>query len=172
MADRIAVMRDGLIEQVASPHDIFASPANLFVAGFIGTPQMNLLPASLVERTADGVNFDIAGQKVLLPIDGATSTLRAGYRATLGVRPRAFDLTGEPGADTLTATVDIVEPMGAETLLHLLIGDQELRVVVDRRQKPTIGQPAHLRCRASQLHLFGTDGQRIDLAPVARILSA
>lgn len=167
MADRIAVMRDGLIEQVASPHEIFARPANLFVAGFIGTPQMNLLPAALVERTADGVNFTIAGQKVLLPIDGATSALRAGYRATLGMRPRAFDPVGEPAADTLTAKVDIIEPMGAETLLHLLIGDQELRVVVDRRQKPAVGQSIHLRCRPSQLHLFSADGRRVDLAPTA-----
>lgn len=164
MADRIAVMRDGLIEQVASPHEIFAQPANLFVAGFIGTPQMNLLPASLIERTAEGVNFEIAGQKVLLPIDGATSALRAGYQATLGIRPRAFDLVSEPGDATLTAKVDIIEPMGAETLLHLLIGDQELRVVVDRRQRPAVGQSVHLRCRPSQLHLFSNDGQRIDLA--------
>ena len=163
MADRIAVMRDGLIEQVASPHEIFARPANLFVAGFIGTPQMNLLTASLIERTAEGVNFDIAGQKVLLPIDGATSMLRAGYRATLGIRPRAFDLASEPGDSTLTAKVDIIEPMGAETLLHLLIGEQELRVVVDRRQKPETGRSVHLRCRPSQLHLFGDDGRRIDL---------
>ena len=164
MADRIAVMRDGLIEQVASPHEIFARPANLFVAGFIGTPQMNLLPATLVERTADGVKFQIAGQKVVLPIDGATSALRAGYRATLGARPRAFDLVDQPAVDTLTAEVDIIEPMGAETLLHLLIDDQELRVVVDRRQKPAAGQSVHLRCRPSQLHLFDTDGHRIDLA--------
>ena len=167
MADRIAVMRDGRIEQVASPHEIFARPANLFVAGFIGTPQMNLLPATFIQRTADGVNFEIAGQKVLLPIDGATSALRAGYRATLGIRPRAFDLVGEPGRDTLTATVDIIEPMGAETLLHLLVGDRELRVVVDRLRKPALREEVHLRCRPSQLHLFGDDGQRIDLAPVA-----
>ncbi len=172
MADRIAVMRDGLIEQVASPHEIFAAPANLFVAGFIGTPQMNLLPASLIERTAEGVNFEIAGQKVLLPIDGATSALRAGYRATLGIRPRAFDLAGEPGNDTLTAKVDIIEPMGAETLLHLLLDDQDLRVVIDRRQRPAVGQSIHLRCRPSQLHLFSNDGHRIDLAAGANAAMA
>jgi ABC-type sugar transport system ATPase subunit len=164
MADRIAVMRDGLIEQAASPHEIFARPANLFVAGFIGTPQMNLAPATLVERTSEGVNFEIAGQKVLLPIDGATSALRAGYQATLGVRPRAFELASEPGDDTLAAKVDIIEPMGAETLLHLLAGEQELRVVVDRKQRPSLGRSIHLRCRPTQLHLFDGDGQRIDLA--------
>jgi len=167
MADRIAVMRDGLIEQVASPHEIFAKPANLFVAGFIGTPQMNLVPASLTERTAEGINFEIAGQKVRLPINGATSTLHAGYRATLGVRPRAFELMAEASDETLSAKVDIVEPMGAENLLHLLIGNLDLRVVVDRQRKPAAGEQVHLRCRASQLHLFSVDGQRIRLAAAA-----
>jgi ABC-type sugar transport system ATPase subunit len=167
MADRIAVMRDGLIEQVASPHEIFARPANLFVAGFIGTPQMNLMPATLIERTADGINFQIAGQKVQLPIDGATSTLRAGYQATLGLRPRAFDLASETAGDTITATVDIIEPMGAETLLHLALAGQELRVVVDRRRKPRAGDVVHLRCRSSQLHLFDAEGRRLALTTKA-----
>ncbi len=161
MADRIAVMRDGRIEQVASPHEIFAQPANLFVAGFIGTPQMNLVPTMLVERTSDGVRFAIDGQKVTLPINGATSKLRAGADVTLGIRPRAFDLVDQSAADTLDASVDIVEPMGAETLLHLMMGKQALRVVVDRHLKPAIGETVHLRCRPNQLHLFGDDEQRI-----------
>ena len=167
MADRIAVMRDGLIEQVASPHEVFASPSNLFVAGFIGTPQMNLVPATLVERAADGVRFEIAGQKAILPIDGATSALHPGYKATFGVRPRAFDLVSEASDHTLTAKVDIIEPMGAETLLHLLVDDQELRVVVDRRRKPSVGQLVHLRCRPNQIHLFSADGRRLALTSIA-----
>jgi len=172
MADRIAVMRDGLIEQVASPHEIFARPANLFVAGFIGTPQMNLLPAKLIERTAEGVNFSIGAQKVLLPIDGATTSLRAGDQATLGLRPRAFDWVTEQARDTISAAVDIIEPMGAETLLHLALDDHHLRVVVDRGRKPAIGDTLHLRCRPNQLHLFGTDGRRINLSAKADAVSA
>ncbi|MGI9493285.1 MAG: ABC transporter ATP-binding protein [Geminicoccaceae bacterium] len=161
MADRIAVMRDGRIEQVASPHQIFAKPANLFVAGFIGTPQMNLVPASLVERTSDGIRFAFGDQRATLPVDGATSDLRAGAKLTLGIRPRAFDLVDQTASDTFSANVDIVEPMGAETLLHLVTGDLTLRVVVDRRMKPEIGQLVHLRCRPHQLHVFGVDEQRI-----------
>jgi ABC-type sugar transport system ATPase subunit len=171
MADRIAVMRDGLIEQVASPHEIFARPANLFVAGFIGTPQMNLLPANLIERTAEGINFEIGTQKVLLPIDGATGSLRAGDQATIGLRPRAFEPVQEASSDTLSASVDIIEPMGAETLLHLTLGDQELRVVVDRTLRPPIGDTLHLRCRPSQLHLFGKNGQRINLSAKSETVS-
>ena len=172
MADRIAVMRDGFIEQVASPHEIFARPANLFVAGFIGTPQMNLLPAELIERTAEGLKFAIGAQKVLLPIDGATASLHAGDQATLGLRPRAFDWVSEAAVETLSASVDIIEPMGAETLLHLRLDDQELRVVVDRSRRPAIGDNLHLRCRPSQLHLFDADGQRINLSAKAKTGSA
>jgi len=172
MADRIAVMRDGRIEQVASPHEIFAKPANLFVAGFIGTPQMNLVPAKLVERASNGVRFTFDQQKVTMPIDGATSTLRAGDEVTLGIRPRAFDLASEPADDTLDASIDIIEPMGAETLLHLVTGSQMLRVVVDRRLRPAIGDKVHLRCRSNQLHLFGQDEQRIEHLPSAATKSA
>ena len=161
MADRIAVMRDGRIEQVASPHQIFAEPANLFVAGFIGTPQMNLVPADLLERTTDGIRFAFGNQKATLPINGATSDLRAGAKVTLGIRPRAVDLVDQAAPDTFSARVDIIEPMGAETLLHLVTGNQALRVVVNRRMKPATGEMVHLRCRQNQLHVFGADEQRI-----------
>ncbi len=166
MADRIAVMRDGRIEQVASPHEIFARPANLFVAGFIGTPQMNLLPVKLVDRTTDGVRFALGEATVILPVNGATSALRPSAALTIGVRPRAFDLAAQPAPDTIAARVDIIEPMGAETLLHLLAGEHELRVVVDRRTRPAIGSTVHLRCKPNQLHLFGADEQRLDLRTV------
>ncbi|MGI9437661.1 MAG: ABC transporter ATP-binding protein, partial [Geminicoccaceae bacterium] len=103
MADRIAVMRDGRIEQVATPHEIFTRPTNLFVAGFIGTPQMNLIQATLIERTSDGIRFVVGNQRAILPIDGATSALRAGATVILGIRPRAFDLAEQSAADTLSA---------------------------------------------------------------------
>jgi len=165
MADRIAVMRDGRIEQVASPHQIFARPANLFVASFIGTPQMNLVPANLLDRTSDGIRFAFGDQKPTLPINGANSDLRAGTEVTLGIRPRAFELVDQAAPDTFSANVDIVEPMGAETLLHLVAGGLTVRVVVDRRTKPEIGQMVHLRCRPNQLHVFDANEQSICHSP-------
>ena len=167
MADRIAVMRDGGIEQVASPHDIFARPANLFVAGFIGTPQMNLIEATVVGQGPDGLEVTIDDQRLVLPVIGSDGDLASGASVTIGVRPRAFELASEPGPDSLTGLVDIIEPMGAETLLHLMVGARDLRVVVDRRVRPTAGQQIHLRCRARQLHVFGTDEKRIEVAPLA-----
>ena len=161
MADRIAVMRDGAIEQVASPHDIFAKPNNLFVAGFIGTPQMNLIEAELTEFAAGKARFRIAGQSVLLDVDPAVSNLAPGSSVTLGVRPRAFEVVPRAGQDTFSAEVDLVEPMGAETLVHLLESGHEFRVVVDRKMRFERGENVHLRGLPGQTHVFKQDGERV-----------
>ena len=96
IADRIAVMRDGIIEQVASPHDIFAKPANVFVAGFIGTPQMNLIEANVIDADEDTATVDMLGQEVALPLHAEVSlqgdrraAQRAGHRGRAPARPRA-----------------------------------------------------------------------------------
>src|SRR3954453_9585507 len=96
LLSRIAVMRDGRIEQIASPHEIFAKPANLFVASFIGTPQMNLMQARYDGRGGVLGGFKVHEQDLPLPLDGAAEGLREGVPLTLGSRPRAFVLAGEP----------------------------------------------------------------------------
>jgi multiple sugar transport system ATP-binding protein len=161
MADRIAVMRDGVIEQVASPHGIFQEPANLFVAGFIGTPSMNFVPATLIGPDHVGTRFRTGTQEVTLPADPATAELAPGTDLTIGIRPRSFELVPEPARDTLEATVDLIEPMGAETLLHLMEDGQDLRAVVPRRIRASHGERVHVRCRPGQVHVFDAEGRRI-----------
>jgi ABC-type sugar transport system ATPase subunit len=170
MADRIAVMRDGLIEQCATPHQIFARPANLFVAGFIGTPQMNLIPAILDgpaecgvrHADADGtMRFRIDSESMLLRVDPAVGRLAPGTSVTLGIRPRSVELVGEPQPDSLSADVDLVEPMGAETLLHVVGPGRELRIVVDQHASARVGERVHLRFKPGQTHVFGNDEQRV-----------
>jgi multiple sugar transport system ATP-binding protein len=161
MADRIAVMRDGRIEQIASPHEIFAKPANLFVASFIGTPQMNLMQARYAGREGVLARFRVDEQELRLPLNGAAEGLREGAAMTLGIRPRAFDLAGEPEPDTITADADLIEPMGAETLVHAVERGRDIRVVVNRRQRVSPGDRLHLRAKLGQVHLFGEDGRRI-----------
>jgi multiple sugar transport system ATP-binding protein len=163
MADRIAVMRAGRIEQIASPHAIFARPANLFVAGFIGTPQMNLIEAVVDRVSAREIRFKSGGQEVSLALAGADLHLGAGDRVTLGIRPRAFELVSGAEAGTIAARVDMVEPMGAETLLHLLADGRDLRAVVDHRQRVAVGATVHARLRLSQTHMFDHEGQRLAL---------
>jgi ABC-type sugar transport system ATPase subunit len=161
MADRIAVMRDGIIEQVATPADIFAKPANLFVAGFIGTPAMNLVAAQYAGAEGGRLRFRIGERTVAIPADPAVQRLPAGSPVTLGVRPRNVDLVAEAGEDTLPARVDLIEPMGAETLLHVMDGERDLRVVVDHRQTVKPGAHVQLRFRPGQVHVFDTTEKRV-----------
>jgi multiple sugar transport system ATP-binding protein len=163
MADRIAVMRSGVIEQVATPHGIFARPANLFVAGFIGTPQMNLIPAELEGLGDDGrVRFMVdGGQRIALVVDPGVRRLAAGTRVTLGIRPRNLDVVHEPVGDGLSSIVDIVEPMGAETLAHLSDGRHDIRVVTNWRVPLAEGEKLHVRFQPGQTHVFDPQGKAV-----------
>ena len=163
MADRIAVMRLGKIEQVDTPHNVFQKPSNVFVAGFIGTPQMNLLPAAFGgmkdESTAE-FNLD-SGQQINIEVDPKVSTLSDGDSVTLGIRPRNISLTSEPTEDGLSSVIDIVEPMGAETLAHLKTGDLELRLVADWKTPLAEGDTVHARFQPGATHVFGADEQAV-----------
>lgn len=162
MADRIAVMRDGRIEQIATPHDIFAHPKNVFVAGFIGTPQMNLLEGQLLHQNGRA-HFAMAGQEISLDLPSDAHDLQQGQSYTVGIRPRGLEPQSEAGPDSFAATVDLVEPMGAETLLHLQAGSQDIRVVLGRDKVVREGERLHLALALDKLHLFGQDGGRIEL---------
>ncbi len=170
IGDRIAVMRDGLIEQVASPHDIFASPANIFVAGFIGTPQMNLIAGRDLKPGDGGMRLNLCNQDITLPLaisaamaSEAVASAVGNGGITVGIRPRSFDLASESAGDTLSGQIDLIEPMGAETLLHLKTQAEELRVVTDRRTALAYGDHLHVRPRAGQIHLFDARGERISV---------
>jgi multiple sugar transport system ATP-binding protein len=164
MADRIAVMHAGRIEQIASPHAIFARPANLFVAGFIGTPQMNLIEATVDSVSPKEIRFRSGNQAVSLRLPATDGRLAAGERVTLGIRPRAFELVPDGDPTTLAARVDMVEPMGAETLLHLLADGRDLRAVIDHRERVAVGATVHARLRPAQTHIFDHQGRRLALA--------
>lgn len=161
MADRIAVMRDGRIEQVDTPHNVFQNPANLFVAGFIGTPQMNLLPATLTGTDGSGTaSFAIeGGQKMTITVDPRITELAPGARVTLGIRPRNLEISHEPIEGGISTQIDIVEPMGAETLAHLNDGHHDLRLVTDWRVPLAEGDRVHTRFPPGATHVFTEDEQ-------------
>ncbi|MDJ0628735.1 MAG: ABC transporter ATP-binding protein [Rhodobacter sp.] len=161
MADRIAVMRDGRIEQVDTPHNVFTSPTNLFVAGFIGTPQMNLLPATLTGSDGGGkAEFTIdGGQSMTIEIDPRIGELQPGARVTLGIRPRNLEISSDPAEDGISTKIDIVEPMGAETLAHLSDGRHDLRLVTDWRVPLTEGAQVHTRFPPGATHIFTENEQ-------------
>jgi len=161
MADRIAIMRDGRIEQVGSPHEVFARPANVFVASFIGTPQMNLIDAEF-KGYGDGkatVTFD--EQDVDLSVNPAVANLVPG-RITVGVRPRAFTVVPQDTEDTIEAMAELIEPMGAETLIHARTKTgSDIRVVVLREKKVKVGEALHLVPDPVQTHIFAEDGRAV-----------
>ena len=159
MADRIAVMRCGIIEQIATPHEIFTEPQNLFVAGFVGTPAMNLLPATLKHIHDTNATFQICGQTVVFAVDPAVRHVAIGTKVTIGIRPRAFTLHDEAMPYALSGQIDLVEPMGAETLIHAMAEDTEVRVVVDRSVRPEVGANLHIQPKHGQVLVFDDDGR-------------
>src|ERR1043166_2978997 len=125
-------MRDGLIEQVGSPHDVFAKPANVFVASFIGTPQMNLIEAQFKGYDGGRAKVVFDQQDVTISADPAVARLAPG-KVTVGVRPRAFTVVSQDTKDTIEAMAELIEPMGAETLIHARTkAGGDIRVVVPR----------------------------------------
>jgi ABC-type sugar transport system ATPase subunit len=161
MANRIAIMRDGRIEQVGTPHDVFARPENVFVASFIGTPQMNLLEADLIGVEGRRATVALNGATLSLPTDPAVAGLKPS-RVTIGVRPRAFSPASEGGPLTIAAVAELIEPMGAETLIHARAADGgDIRVVVPRDRRVKIGDALHLLPEPGQVHVFAEDGRAV-----------
>jgi multiple sugar transport system ATP-binding protein len=153
MADKIVVMRDGRIEQVGAPLELFDRPANLFVAGFIGSPSMNLLKGAM--RKGDRAGVEIAG--TLFPI-AANNAARDGQAVVYGVRPEHLEIH----PDGVPAKISVVEPTGSETLVFLRFGDGEMVALFRERHDFKPGDTLHLKPRLDQVHLFdaGT-GSRI-----------
>jgi ABC-type sugar transport system ATPase subunit len=161
MADRIAIMRDGMIEQVGTPHEVFARPANIFVAGFIGTPQMNLIDAELKSYGNGKARVHFDRQDVELSVNAAVGGLRPGP-VTVGVRPRAFAVVAEDTADSIEALAELIEPMGAETLIHARTKTgNDIRVVVPRDKRVKTDERLHLIPDPAQTHIFAEDGKAV-----------
>jgi multiple sugar transport system ATP-binding protein len=161
MADRIAIMRDGIIEQVGTPHDVFAKPANVFVAGFIGTPQMNLLETKLASVENGTATIFFGADEIRLPVAPAVASLK-GQNVTLGIRPRALMPSNAGAADSLQARVELIEPMGAETLIHARgQNDIDIRVVLPRDKRVKVGENLNLALEARDTHIFASDGKAV-----------
>jgi multiple sugar transport system ATP-binding protein len=154
MGDRIAVMRAGVLQQVGTPEELYTSPRNVFVAGFIGSPSMNLVPVDAASDDGQPV-LRQNGFQVRLPERFAAS-LGGSDGYVVGFRPEHVELGGgDPtGEARIPATVDVVEYLGDEQLIHLHAGDIDLvaRVPVEPRARP--GQELSLRLPAEKLHLF------------------
>ncbi len=155
MADRIVVMRDGHIAQIGAPLELYDRPANVFVAGFIGSPSMNLLPGT-VRKRAGGTVVDVEGAALAVP---DRPGLNEGRKVVFGIRPEHLDLTASGG---FPAQVVVVEPTGSETHVVLRLGSREVTAVFRERHAFAPGQEVRLMPRPDLIHVFDADsGERL-----------
>ncbi len=153
MGERIAVMKDGRLQQVASPHELYNKPVNLFVAGFIGSPAMNFVPATVSGTTATAGGFQIE----LLKPPGIKKVI-------LGIRPEAFAFRGTEAEPTLNLTVDVVELLGSDQFAYGTAGSD----LITARLGPEIdvgpGDFIPLRIDPARVHVFDPSTEmRIDM---------
>jgi multiple sugar transport system ATP-binding protein len=148
MADQIAVMNLGVLQQFGTPHEIYNSPANRFVAGFVGSTQMNFLPAMEV------------------PIELPAQT-RNGRSVTVGIRPENLSLVAPDSAEaTLKAKVNLVEPLGAKDVVHVTIDHHDVRVIATPGMRPRIGDQVGIVFDRQRLHVFDDEtGEAVGSAP-------
>ncbi|MBE3636794.1 sn-glycerol-3-phosphate ABC transporter ATP-binding protein UgpC [Mangrovicoccus sp. HB182678] len=140
LADRIVVMHDGRIEQVGTPMELFLNPVNTFVAGFLGSPPMNMQRATVVAGEG-GPIAEFKGQSLPLP---ALEALRPGQEIVIGIRPEYAELRTAPEPGTMQVDVDLVETLGSEALIHCMLGDDPFVIRAE-----TIGQPLKVGSRVS-----------------------
>jgi multiple sugar transport system ATP-binding protein len=147
MSDRVAVLRDGVLQQVAPPDEIYRRPANRFVASFIGSPAMNLLPAAAHGRQLRVGEFLLERP----PGDDALN----GQRLELGIRPEHLRVSlGGPG---VAAEVQVVELAGSETFLHLAAGGQRLVARVGLELRPRVGEQVRVQIPPRRVYVFDAD---------------
>jgi multiple sugar transport system ATP-binding protein len=161
MGDRIAVMHDGLIQQVGPPEDLYDHPVNRFVAGFIGTPAMGFITAS-VSRDDGALQLRREGVRLCFsPAEASRVALREGGAAVAGVRPEAFRLAPADGLDdhssALVGVVEVVEPLGPETHLVVDVGGEIVTARVGRDAAARRGEKVTLAVPPGALHLFDPD---------------
>ena len=158
LADRIVVMNQGRIEQVGKPLDLYYTPANLFVAGFIGSPAMNFFSA-MVERVERG-EARVKGVSIS-PLTLPAGALKPGAQLTIGVRPEHLS-AGGLGPFGATGSVELVERLGEASYAHVRRADDRLMVVEIRgRDTPSPGQTVTFSAPAEDLHLFDERGKHI-----------
>jgi len=167
MADKIVVLQAGRVEQVGTPLELYHHPANLFVAGFIGSPRMNMLPATVASAGSGGVEVTLpSGARLTVPASGA---LQPGTTVTLGIRPEEMRL--DPSGP-IVGEIRLVERLGGLTLLHVgAEGINDLIVQIEGSCPAEIHQQIGLSVNGASCHLFDANGLSLSL-PARQTMAA
>ena len=166
LGTRIVVMKDGVVQQVASPIDLYTKPCNLFVAGFIGSPQMNFIEAKVVESGSD-VLLMFGAHSIKLPEGKAKKLVDGGYidkEVIFGIRPEDVKdeeifINSSPDS-VLDATVRVYEMLGAEVFLYFAIDQFEMTVRVNPRTTARPGDTIKIAIDVSKIHIFDKDTEK------------
>jgi multiple sugar transport system ATP-binding protein len=165
LGDRIVVMKDGNIEQEGTPMDLFQNPVNTFVAGFIGNPPMNLVPAAIGGSSQSRTLVFEGG--LTLPVSADKfPRVTEGMKVVMGLRPEDIkvlngkDTTDYPGDWILDGEVEVSEPLGSETSLHVDVKQTQLVARSEGRQTIKIGDRVRLGADLKQLHIFDNETGR------------
>ena len=159
LADRVAVMHGGIIQQLASPRTIYHNPSNRFVAGFVGSPRMNFISGRIETESGNRV---FVSEGIAHPLDDYdfADTPPSGSAAELGIRPEHIGI--DPGHGAHTATVEIVEPMGAETVVWCALAGNTISIRLDGDTTIEAGDALKIAFRNDRLNLFDTHtGKRL-----------
>jgi multiple sugar transport system ATP-binding protein len=149
MGDRIAVMKDGLLQQVARPRQIYDEPINMYVAGFIGSPRMNFLPVAISGHQAKASGFELD-----LPSAPGLG------RGMLGIRPEHFLPNVSANGAAIDLKVEVLEVLGADQYLYGKVGGDDLTARVDPQLKVTVGDRVRLGVNLERMHLFDAETEK------------
>ena len=170
MGDRIAVMNEGELQQIGTPHDVYFNPRNLFVAQFIGSPGMNFLACRQKERGADAIllQMETDGSLLSVPLGGVADGGGPGADSELilGVRPEDITLSPEKSVNSIRTTVFVVEKMGSKNIVDLKYGDEILRAKVSPSSRLSLNDVVYAGFDMARIRLFDKATTR-SLAPDA-----
>ena len=158
LADKIVVLRDGNIEQIGRPLDLYNDPDNQFVAGFVGSPKMNFIRAHVVERDANGATVELSGQEgTLLRQPLTKSALEPGSSVVVGVRPEHFGDEGKGDAD-IRVKIDVVEHLGGTSFLYARTAASDELVI---QRDAEVVDPTEITVSIRKSYLFDQKGLRL-----------
>lgn len=159
MSDRIALLESGHLQQLDTPQEVYNEPANLFVAGFVGSPPMNFVRGRL----------KMTGTKTIFKADAFQTeitqkiphTIEDGSEVTLGIRPEDVEVTTTKTSESIEGEIYVAEPLGAETILNIKIGTDIVRAKTTALTESTPGKKIWARFSKSKIHIFSPEGQAI-----------
>ena len=160
LSDRLVVMRNGVVQQVGTPLDVYNHPVNIFVARFLGSPSMNFVQGA-VGSTDGAPVLQTAGGALPIPLEKASSDgISTGRSLAIGVRPE--DIAIEHGTgDGLQATIEVIEPMGSLNIVYARLGDERVAITTDPTFWGQLDDQVTLTFDPEKTHLFDPDTEQV-----------